>query len=303
MLTDADNPSDHDARPRRQRSLRTGWLIAGGVSLLAGIYVYSTNRQEPVPESTLSEPNPAAATLPADVTPRPGKRDNIPRITDSTAVDDSPTSTTRPATPSLPPYERANEFLKTQLETAQWRTLNLDKNLLPTIGDDHFLERCIAFLDGLSRGEVIAKLLPFPRPNTPFISSNQRKPLLMGDENFQRYQPLIKNITAIDANRAADFFHWTRPLLEMAYGGLGYPAENLDRALLSAIDLLLDTPVFETPLALKHESVLFQYADPAIEALPGAQKQLIRIGPSNSATLKEWLTELRSALVSLPANP
>ncbi|RLA16827.1 MAG: DUF3014 domain-containing protein, partial [Gammaproteobacteria bacterium] len=58
----------------------------------------------------------------------------------------------------------------------------------------------------------------------------------------------------------------------------------------------------ETPVALKHESVLYQYADPAIEALPSAQKQMLRMGPENTAALKRWLRKLRQALLTTPAD-
>ena len=94
------------------------------------------------------------------------------------------------------------------------------------------------------------------------------------------------------------FFHWTRPLLETAYSELGYPGETLGGALMTAIDTLLATPAIKAPMVLKRDSVLYQYADPTIEALPPVQKQLLRMGRENSAALKAWLRELRAALLA-----
>ena len=267
MPTASDNSPDSYTRPSEKRPFQMGWLVIVVVLTLAGGYFYYSNQLEPAQISALSTPRPAATTAPDDAPPHPEERGTIPRLNDSAAVDQStisatPDLPTRPVALPLPPYNQADRFLKKQLEMEQWQALNLTINLLPKIGSDHFLQRCIAFIDGLSRGELVAKLLPFPRPSTAFMASNQGNQLSMGEESFLRHQQFVENITAIDTTRAARFFHWTRPLLEIAYGELGYPPENLDGALLTAIDILLATPAIEAPLALKHESVLFSVCRP-----------------------------------------
>ena len=200
--------------------------------------------------------------------------------------------------PSLPPYEKANVFIKEQLEEQHWQALNINAKNLPALNKDFLLQRGVAFLDGLSKGLLQDKLLPFARPSQAFIADKQGQALAMGSVNFQRYDVFTQSIVAIDSQQAAAFFHWTRPLLETAYGELGYPGEDLGGALLSAIDTLLATPDIEGSIVLKRESVRYQYADPTIEALPGAQKQLLRVGSKNSTLLKSWLRELRSALLA-----
>lgn len=215
----------------------------------------------------------------------------IPLIANKLAITDAPK-------PALPAYENSNDFIKEQLGLAHWQALNVNAKDLPLLDNAFLLQQGIAFLDALSRGNVPDKLLPFARPKTAFIADKQGEALSMGPKNFQRYDRFTKNISNIDTAKAAEFFHWTRPLLETAYGELGYPPENLSGALISAIDILLATPDIESPIALKRESVLFQYADPKIEALGKAQKQLIRMGPKNSALIKRWLTDLRHALLS-----
>ncbi|OUS17219.1 hypothetical protein A9Q88_05165 [Gammaproteobacteria bacterium 50_400_T64] len=200
--------------------------------------------------------------------------------------------------PPLPPYEKANVFIKAQVGEQHWQALNINAKNLPALNKDFLLQRSVAFLDGLSKGVLQDKLLPFTRPSQSFIAHKQGQALSMGSVNFQRYDAFTQSIVAIDSQQAAAFFHWTRPLLETAYSELGYPGENLDGAIIKAIDTLLATPRVEGPIALKRESVLYQYADPAIEALPSAQKQLLRMGSKNSALLKSWLSELRSALLT-----
>jgi hypothetical protein len=42
--------------------------------------------------------------------------------------------------------------------------------------------------------------------------------------------------------------------------------------------------------------VYYQFADPRLEALPGAQKQLVRMGPENTRLIKNKLRSLLDAL-------
>ena len=200
--------------------------------------------------------------------------------------------------PPLPSFDKANDFISQQLGLENWQTLNINPQNLPALKKDFLLQRSVAFLDGLAKGALLYKLMPFARPRQAFIADKQGQTLSMGTANFSRYDAFTQGIVAIDSQQAAAFFHWTRPLLETAYSELGYPGENLGGGLIAAIDTLLATPIIEGPIALKRESVLYQYADPRIEALPGAQKQLIRMGTKNGTLLKSWLRELRSALLA-----
>ncbi len=199
--------------------------------------------------------------------------------------------------PPLPSYEMANDFISQQLGLENWQTLNISLQNVPALNKDFVLQRSVAFLDGLAKGALLDKLMPFARPSQAFIADKHGQALSIGSTNFSRYDAFTQSIIAIDSQQAAAFFHWTRPLLETAYSELGYPGEDLGTALITAIDTLLATPSIEGPIALKRESVLYQYADPAMEALPGAQKQLLRMGAKNARLLKAWLSELRSALL------
>ncbi len=200
--------------------------------------------------------------------------------------------------PPLPPYDKANDFINQQLRLENWQALNISPQNFPALNKDFLLQRSVAFLDGLAKGALLYKLMPFARPQQAFIADKQGQALSMGAANFSRYDAFTQGIVAIDSQQAAAFFHWTRPLLETAYSELGYPGEDLGTALITAIDILLATPTIDGPIALKRESVLYQYADPAMEALPGAQKQLLRTGAKNASLLKSWLSELRSALLA-----
>jgi len=276
-----------------------GLLIIAFSLLAATIYFLYTNHlyqdkpkalEAPVEQAFVQDP------VPINLDPPPTIK--IPPLNFDTALIEPVAN----PLPSLPPYEKANVFIKEQLGEQQWQALNINPQNLPALNKDFLLQRSVAFLDGLSKGALLDKLIPFARPSKTFIADKQGQDQSMGAANFGRYDAFTQGIVAIDTKQAAVFFHWTRPLLETAYSELGYPGENLDGALIKAIDTLLATPTIEGPIALKRESVLYQYADPAIEALPGAQKQLLRMGSKNSALLKSWLSELRSALLASGQN-
>jgi len=156
----------------------------------------------------------------------------------------------------------------------------------------------VAVVDGLARGVVLKKVMPAPLPEGNFTVVTEQDVIWLDEDNYPRYDNYINAITSIPPASLADSFHRLRPLLERAYGELGGEAEAIDNRIIAAIDRMLATPDHNGPFALKRESVHYQFADPTLEALPGVQKQLLRIGPKNRAKLLNYLKELRVALLA-----
>jgi hypothetical protein len=59
---------------------------------------------------------------------------------------------------------------------------------------------------------------------------------------------------------------------------------------------VLTAPEVEGPFQLVKPSVMYLYADTRLEELADMNKQLIRLGPENSARLKAKLREFKAAL-------
>src|ERR1019366_5213644 len=57
-------------------------------------------------------------------------------------------------------------------------------------------------------------------------------------------------------------------------------------------------PDVHGPVAMVRPNVMYQYADPKIEALSAGQKLLVRMGPDNEAIVKAKLRELRAAVAA-----
>lgn len=293
-----NDPLAGDARhPTSPSRNRLGLLIIAFSLLGATIFFLYTNQLSRDKENSAELVVPIEQEFTQE--PTPINLDPVPTIkVPPLYIEAEFAQSTAQPLPPLPSYDKANDFISQQLGLENWQTLNISPQNFPALNKDFLLQRSVAFLDGLAKGALLDKLMPFARSRQAFIADKQGQALSMGATNFSRYDAFTQGIVSIDSQQAAAFFHWTRPLLETAYSELGYPGENLGGGLIAAIDTLLATPIIEGPIALKRESVLYQYADPRIEALPGAQKQLIRMGTKNGTLLKSWLRELRSALLA-----
>ena len=59
---------------------------------------------------------------------------------------------------------------------------------------------------------------------------------------------------------------------------------------------MLNAPIIREPIALVAPSAMYKFADPELEALPDAQKLIMRMGPDNILKLKTKLQQIQSAL-------
>jgi len=78
-----------------------------------------------------------------------------------------------------------------------------------------------------------------------------------------------------------------------------YAAGMVEEVPLSLWEQMFATTIFG-PVALTQPGVLYEYADPKIEALSAGQKALIRMGGDNATFVKHKLREIRAALVVQP---
>jgi len=62
------------------------------------------------------------------------------------------------------------------------------------------------------------------------------------------------------------------------------------------IDHLLATPEPAAPLAVLQPRVLYEFANPDLEARSAGQKALLRMGPENERLVKAKLREFRGAI-------
>jgi hypothetical protein len=163
--------------------------------------------------------------------------------------------------------------------------------------NDDLLRRTSGLIDGLSRGLVLHKALPLPPPDGKFSVREEAGSTVMDPAGYRRFDPYARAIGELDSDLLAAGFHRFRPLLEQAYAEIGNPADELDNALIRALDRVIATPEIRAPISVKRKEALYLYADPALEGLAPLQKQLLRMGPDNVALVKAQARALRAALL------
>jgi len=74
------------------------------------------------------------------------------------------------------------------------------------------------------------------------------------------------------------------------------PGGSMDETVYDAIGRLLEVPVVKGDIRLKRPVVMYEFADPSLEGLSAAQKQLLRMGPDHTERLQDKLSEFARAL-------
>jgi Protein of unknown function (DUF3014) len=279
-----------DERPERLTSTRASsqWItLAIGLCIMAGLGYFLL--MPTVVETTLEiQPETLATEEPMQASPVP------PAATQTIEEVDIPQQQAPVESPvALPTLDDSDTEARSRLAT-----LTSDETLGEWFHADHLIRRSITLVDGLSRGILLQKMIKAPNPKDKFVVIKEGGKLWVNPANYQRYNYLTDRLNAIDSNQLIELFHRFRPLLEQAYEELGYPAEDLDNAIVAALDQILSTPIPTEPIALTHESVQYQYADSKLEALPAIQKQLLRMGPNHTQKIQTKARGLREALLS-----
>jgi Protein of unknown function (DUF3014) len=173
------------------------------------------------------------------------------------------------------------------------------KALDALIRPNMLLRHIVVTIDNLPRKRIATELRPIKTvPGQFTVSGEDQTQQTIAAANYERYAPYVHVIEHLDvAHSTALYFHFY-PLFQEAYQNLGYPNGYFNDRLVAAIDDMLSTPEPAEPVALVHPNVMYQFADPNLEALSAGQKLLLRMGPANAAIVKAKLRELRTAVAA-----
>jgi hypothetical protein len=137
-------------------------------------------------------------------------------------------------------------------------------------------------------------------PVAPFRARTAQGAMSIDPASYRRYDRYAQAVAAIDAQGAARVYETLKPRVNEAdrnFGGSG----NFDVEIERAIVELLKVPVVEGDVALRWEGIGYAYADPRLQDLSPAQKQLLRMGPENVRAIQGKLREIATAL-GIPAS-
>lgn len=263
--------------------MKTRWIAVAAMVVAAGAAGWWYTRQEH--QATVSQPAPIAMT-PASAASAP----------EAPASDSAAT----PPPPPADPLQAAE--LPAALDALMGR-----KAVASFLRPDQFARRLVATVDNLGRSHAPSALWPIEPTQGQFSVDTAGGQSVVALDNAARYTPLVLLAETVDTPKAVALYLRMYPLLQKEYQALGYPGHEFNRRLLAVIGLLLETPEPEQPpqlqlLQVKGEVpslrpwVHYEFADPALEALPAGQKILLRVGLVNERRLKKKLAEFRDEL-------
>ncbi len=100
-------------------------------------------------------------------------------------------------------------------------------------------------------------------------------------------------IESVDAGKLVAIYVRYYAWFQQAYKELGYPTGTFNDRLIEVIDHLLAAPELKGPIKLVQHKVLYEFADPELEARSAGQKIMLRIGAENARRVKAKLRDIR----------
>lgn len=264
-------------RPRPRRGTRAAPIaIALGLALAAAAWLYLRRSEEPSGPPGLATPAPEApapepAEPPAGEAPPVAAAETVPGET-------------------LPALAESDAWVRERA-----RSLSADPRFAGWLERSDLVELFVAVVDSVADERVPVAQLGFLRPKEPFKTVEVDGRTIVDPASFARYDAVGAVAASLDANACARLYRAARPLLEQAWSALGRQ-DTLDTRLAAALRHLLATPTLRGDEALVRPAVTWEWRDPELEGLSGAQKQLLRLGPANAARVRAKLAQLEQAL-------
>ena len=165
---------------------------------------------------------------------------------------------------------------------------------------DSVISRLTAAFNMAAHGKVPREILTPFAPAGKFAVMKKGGKTLVDPAGYKRYDKIAAMIGPIDAVAAAKVFTGLLPLFDAAQRSLGEPNTSAREALFTASRELLSAPRPEGDLVVLSgkKGIGWNYADPRLEGLSDAQKQLLRMGPENQAVFQ---AKLRAIVLALGA--
>jgi len=166
------------------------------------------------------------------------------------------------------------------------------------LATDDLIRNFTIAVENVAEGKTPARQLPMLRPATGFRVLERGDESIIDPRSYERYDALAAATASMDAAGSARLYTTLKPRIEEAYRELR--DSPFDRTFERAIVQLLAAPAQEGPTAVVPRGVGFGFADPRLEGLTAAQKQLLRMGPRNMRTVQAALRDIALAL-GIPA--
>jgi hypothetical protein len=169
--------------------------------------------------------------------------------------------------------------------------------------NEDLIRRFVASVDNIASGTSPQAHLDFLRPKEGFEVDERRNGVLVIEPgSYGRYDLVAQVFASLDTDGTVALYRELEPLIDEAYAEIGPADADFDDRLDRAFDRLLAVPVLEDAAEVEQLIVTYAWADDELEALSGAQRHFLRMGPDNVSLIQGKLGELRAALAAPPAD-
>jgi hypothetical protein len=157
---------------------------------------------------------------------------------------------------------------------------------------DQLVRNFTAVVVNIANGRSPSRQLRAVRPEGEFVAREDGEMAYVDPQSYRRYDEYADAIGALDAQGTARLYATLKPRIQDAYRELGFPDGDFDGVMERAMIQILETPIVEEDVAVVPKSVSWEFADPKLQSLTGAQRQFLRMGPRNMRIVKDKLREI-----------
>ncbi|WP_286266059.1 DUF3014 domain-containing protein [Thalassotalea atypica] len=196
----------------------------------------------------------------------------------------------------LPLLSESDNWIKEKMTSLTWR-----KELLKLVIDDDMIRRLVVFTDNFSQGIIAYEHSPLVKPSTKFdgVPLDENSPMQewVWDENSaKRFNLYVEFLRSFDVESLVNWYFELKPLIDEAYGELGYPEDDFTETMQEAITRVLDMDIPKGEVVLIRPSVMYKYKSDELESLSDTDKLLLRLGKENLLVIKSVLLEFSDKL-------
>jgi len=267
------------------------------ILLSAGGYYYYTKDDSPklIPNAPIVLPEPPSSE---PMTLETGtESETAPVENDTPAATTTETETAVTPTEPETPVETVPSLPESDAFVHQKALAMINNNVIgSSLVNQDLVRQFVVFVDNLAQGELTRKVSPVKGPEKLFTVSEITNKVYLNPESYHRYDAYATVLANMDEQALMHTYKQLTPLFDEAFAELGYSNAKFNDRMQQAIKIMLAAPIIEEPIELSSISVNYRFVDPNLEALPSAQKLLVRMGPENTRKVKAALRKLENQL-------
>jgi hypothetical protein len=272
-----------DDRPLLRPQASRSWPLVAGVAAIAAaggaLYYYLNGHRAEPPAAPPAPPAAQSAPAPQSSAPQPAPSARL----------EAPEANAQTPLPSL---DESDSMMRQSLANLIGR-----KAFDEAVNPSQLIRNIVATVDNLPRPTAPRRVMPLnPVPGAFGVTANGDAAVL-DPANSARYAPYVRVLESVNTKALVYSYVQAYPLFQQAYEQLGFPGKYFNDRLLGAIDDMLAAPELDGPVRLLRPKVVYEFADPDLQARSAGQKIMMRMGSENELAVKAKLREIRQEIV------